>query len=34
MDPGNGSGSETVTGHLPCISLKTAAADTGGGIYC
>ena len=32
MDPGNRSGNEAVTWHLSCMSLKTAAADTGGRI--
>lgn len=33
MDPGNGSGSEAVTRHLPCMGVKTAKTDMGGEAY-
>ena len=30
MDPGNGSGSEAVTRHLPCMGIRIAKTDMGG----
>ena len=30
MDHGNGSGSEAVTRHLPCMGIRIAKTDMGG----